>query len=272
MTSGRDEGRSRARGQAIAGVLILALGAVTILAGLTVFQLPEAVTEQGRKITLLYQATHAISFIVFFGVTSGIIWALFRYRRQSPDEQPEQIHGSSVLEVTWTVIPVIILVALFVPSLLLVIDLKTPPAEAETDLKVQAIGHQWWWEFAYPEEGIRVQATPPDYENLDPPTLVVPVGKTVVVEVRSTDVIHSFYVPNMLYKIQAIPGNINLLHFKAEKVGIYTGQCYQFCGVRHSDMLFVLDVREEEDYQRWIQEMKAGEGSGSLQTTSPVSP
>lgn len=246
----------RTRSTAVAIVLIALLGVVTIVAAVTVFQLPEAITEQGERTTLLYQATLIISFIVFFIVTSGIIWAVFRYRRRGP-ELPEQIHGSSVLEIAWTVIPVIILVALFIPSLILVIDLKTPPAAAETDLTVEVVGHQWWWEFIYPD-GTRVQATPPDYDDLSPPRLVVPVNKTVVLKIRSTDVIHSFYVPNLLYKIQAVPGNVNLMHFKAEKVGVYTGQCYQFCGLRHSDMLFVLEVMEEADYQRWLSETKAG--------------
>ena len=247
-------------GSVVAGFLILLLAIVTVVAALTVFQLPEAISEQGRRTTVLYQATLVISFVVFFVVTAGIIWAVFRYRRRSSDELPEQIHGSSKLELTWTVIPVVILVALFIPSLLLVIDLKTPPAEAEVDLTVEAVGHQWWWEFIYPDEGIRVQATPPDYDDLEPPRLVVPVGKTVVVKVRSTDVVHSFYVPNLLYKIQAVPGNVNQMHFKAEKVGVYTGQCFQFCGLRHSDMLFILDVREEADYERWLAETKRTEG------------
>ena len=264
--------RGPAGGTITAVVLIVLLAIVTVVAAVTVFQLPDAITEQGKRIGVLYQATLVISFVVFFGVTAGIIWAVFRYRRRSPDEMPEQIHGSSVLELTWTIVPVIILVALFIPSLIMVIDLKTPPAAAETDLTVEAVGHQWWWEFIYPEEGIRVQSTPPDYDDLEPPRLVVPVGKTVVVKVRSTDVVHSFYVPNLLYKIQAIPGNVNQMHFKAEKVGVYTGQCYQFCGLRHSDMLFILDVREEDDYQRWLADMKGPQAMpDSGAATSPKS-
>lgn len=256
------------RAAVVACLLILTLAAVTLVGALTVFQLPEAVTEQGENITLLYQATLAVSFLIFFGVTAAIIWAIFRYRRRFADELPEQIHGSSALEFTWTIIPVIILVALFVPSLILLIDLKTPPVEAEVDLTVEAVGHQWWWEFIYPDEGIRVQPTPPDYDDLEPPRLVVPVGRTVVVKVRSTDVVHSFYVPNTLYKVQAIPGAVNQLHFKAVKPGVFFGQCYQFCGLRHSDMMFILEVREQADYDAWLAERKqahAADGSsGSL--------
>jgi cytochrome c oxidase subunit 2 len=159
----------------------------------------------------------------------------------------------------WTIIPIIILVALFIPSLILLLDLKTPPSEAEADIVVEVIGHQWWWEFDYVNEGVKVQTTPPNYDDLTPPALVVPVGKTVLLRVRSTDVIHSFYAPNTLYKIQAVPGNINLMHFKVKEgdVGLYRGQCYQFCGLRHSDMRFVLDARTQADFETWVRQTRA---------------
>ena len=245
----------------IALALITILGIVCIVAGLTVLQLPNSVTENGDKVELLYLPVLIISLVVFWGVTSGIIWAVFRYRRKSEDEElPEQIHGSSVLEATWTAIPIIILVALFIPAFILVLDIKTTPDEEDIDVRVEAIGHQWWWEFAYPDDGVGVQQTPPDYENLEPPTLVLPVDQTVLITVRSTDVVHSFSAPNTLYKIQAIPGNVNEMHVKFEDTGVFYGQCYQFCGTRHSDMLFLIDVREQADYEAWLAETQAAQG------------
>jgi cytochrome c oxidase subunit 2 len=244
----------------IAVALIVLLIVVTVVASLTVLQLPDPVTDQGEKIHLLYQPVLVISMIVFVLVTAGIIWAIFRFKRRSSDEMPEQIHGSSTLEALWTIIPVLILVGLFIPALLLVIDLKTPPSEDDADLTVEAVAHQWWWEFIYPDERIRVQQTPPDYEDLTPPALVVPVDKTVRILVRSTDVVHSFYAPRTLYKIQAIPGNVNIMHFKVEKTGTYYGQCYQFCGLRHSDMLFVLDARSDSEYRQWVQQTRTAQG------------
>jgi cytochrome c oxidase subunit 2 len=237
----------------IAIVLIAILAVVTVVGAVTVFQLPSPITEQGNRIHNLFQAVLAISFLVFFAVTAGIIWALFRYRRRD-DSMPVQIHGSSTLEFTWTIIPILILVGLFVPSLILVIDLKTQPAEADADVVIEVIGHQWWWEFNYEDEksGLRIQATPPDYNNLEPPHLVVPEGKTVLLRIRSTDVVHSFSAPHLLYKVQAIPGTINEMHFNAKETGTFLGQCYQFCGLRHADMLWVLDVRSESDYQAWL--------------------
>ncbi len=246
-----------------AGTLIVAFGILVLVASLTVLQLPDAVTEEAQRTEKLYWATLVISMVIYFGVTAGIIWAVFRYRRRRADEFPEQVHGSSTLEIVWTVIPIIILVALFIPSLIMVIDLKTPPDASEIDVEMEAVGHQWWWEFVYCEKGdceattnLHVQRTPPNYANLQPPRMVVPVGETVRIKVRSTDVIHSFSAPNLLYKIQAVPGNVNELHFKMTKAGVYTGQCYQFCGLRHSDMLFVIEGKSAADYQSWLNQQK----------------
>jgi cytochrome c oxidase subunit 2 len=249
-------------GQAVAVGLIFLVILFTLIASQNVLQLPDSITETGDRIKSLYAATLAISLIVYVLVTGGIIWAIFRYKRRDASDMPQQIHGSSVLEFTWTAIPILILVGLFIPAFVLVIDLKTPPDEDEADLVVEAVGHQWWWEFIYPESGVRVQQTPPNYEDLDPPALVVPVGQTVLIKVRSTDVVHSFYAPNTLYKIQAIPGNVNMMYFKikAEDAGVYHGQCYQFCGLRHSDMLFVLDAREPADFDRWQRDERARQG------------
>jgi cytochrome c oxidase subunit 2 len=243
----------------IASALIFILAVVTVVGAVTVFQLPDPVTETAKDVDILYQAVLAISFFVFFLVTAGIIWAIFRYRRVD-DTIPEQVHGSSALEATWTVIPILILVALVVPTLVILLNIKNQPAEDEIDLRVVAVGHQWWWQFNYPDDGLTIQATPPNYDDLEPPTLVVPVGKTIQIEIRSTDVIHSFGVPNTLYKMHAVPGNVNFMHIKVEDVGVYRGQCYQFCGLRHSDMLFILDARSEADYEAWLSETQAAQG------------
>ena len=254
------EGSRRPSGSTmIAVLLILILAVVTIVGAVTVFQLPNSITETGDDVVILYQATLAISFFIFFIVSAGIIWAVFRYRRSGP-ELPEQVHGSTILELTWTIIPIIILVALFIPSYILVVDLKTPPKDDEIGLKVEAVGHQWWWEFIYPDDGIKIQPRPPNYDDLTPPTLVVPVDTVVVIEVRSTDVIHSFSAPNTLYKVHAVPGTINVMHLTFNETGTYTGQCYQFCGLRHSDMLFILQVLSQEDYDQWLADTKQAQG------------
>jgi cytochrome c oxidase subunit 2 len=238
----------------IAGLLILILAIVTTVGALTAFQLPEAITEQGERTVVLYEVTLAVSFVIFFAVTAGIIYAIFRFKRVD-NTIPPQIHGSPLVEYGGVLFAVIVLVALFIPALALVIDLKTQPDREEAGVTIGVVGHQWWWEFDY-ENGVKVQATPPNYDELIPPTLVVPVGTTVLLKIRSTDVIHSFYAPNLLYKIQAIPGNVNEMHFKAKKIGTYTGQCYQFCGLRHADMRWNLQVMSQSDYDKWLSDQK----------------
>ena len=150
------------------------------------------------------------------------------------------------------------------------IDLKTPPSSKEIGLEVEAIGHQWWWEFSYPNDNIHIQTLPPNYSDLTPPKLVVPVGVTVLVRVRSLDVVHSFYIPKFYYKIQAVPGTVNLMHFKVEKPGIYIGQCVQFCGLRHSDMRFVIEALEKDDYARWLNETKRAQQRTETMPTPEV--
>jgi cytochrome c oxidase subunit 2 len=274
----RREGRSKPSPSLIvAGILIVVFGIVVIVASLTVLQLPSAVTEQGKDTKNLYAVVLVISMVIYFGVTAGIIWACFRYRRRD-NELPKQIHGSSVLEFTWTAIPVLILIGLFIPSFLLMRDLKTPPNDKEVEVEMEAIGHQWYWEFVYCQSGpdkcdddagnLHIQRTPPNYTNLVPPMFVVPVGQVVRIQVRSTDVIHSFSVPHFLYKIQAIPGNVNQLHFKVTKAGTYTGQCYQFCGTRHADMRFTVQAMDPADYQTWLSQQKKAQG---LPTDTKVS-
>jgi cytochrome c oxidase subunit 2 len=250
--------RKPSKSTIIAGLLILGVIGITVLGGLTALQPRDSITEQGDRTMLLYNVTLVVSSVIYVLVTSALIWAVFRYKRRGP-AMPVQVHGSNVLELGWTIVPILILVGLFIPTLILVTDLKTPPDDDDVFLTVEAVAHQWWWEFIYPD-GTRIQQTPPNYEDLTPPSLVIPTDKTVVVKVRSTDVVHSFYAPNTLYKVQAIPGTVNQLHFKVEDEGVYYGQCYQFCGLRHSDMLFLLDARTESEYQSWLGEQRRAQG------------
>src|SRR4051812_42544759 len=119
------ESPRQAQSMRLPGLIIAILAVVTIAGGYFAFQLPTPITETGKDVHLLYEVVLIVSFAVFFLVSSGIIYAAFRFRRQG-DAMPAQIHGSSILEITWTAIPILILVVLFVPSFLLVLDLKTP--------------------------------------------------------------------------------------------------------------------------------------------------
>jgi len=268
MQDRRERGSKPSSSMILAGVLIVAVGILVLVGSLTVFQLPSPVTSQAKTTQKLFWAVLAIAMFIYFAVTAGIIWAIFRYRRRD-NALPVQVHGSSVLEFSWTAVPVLILIGLFIPSFIIMRDLKTPPADKDVSVEMEAIGHQWYWEFVYCKSGkdscedpanLHIQKTPPNYTNLVPPQIVVPVGQTVRIQVRSTDVIHSFSVPHFLYKIQAIPGNINEFHFKVTKAGTWTGQCYQFCGTRHADMRFTVQAMEPADYENWLNNQKKAQG------------
>jgi cytochrome c oxidase subunit 2 len=218
-------------------------------------------TDSGRIVQGIYSLVTWIDLAIFIVVFGLLAFAVLRYRvrpGQAAGALPKQVHGNALMELTWTIIPAIILIFIAVPTWSGIFRAARPPAQGA--FIVEAIGHQWWWEFKYLDDGVTVQATPPNYDDLDPPALVVPVGTTIVIDIRSTDVIHSFGIPNTLYKMHAVPGNINQMHITVEDVGVYRGQCYQFCGLRHSDMLFILDARSQADYEAWLRETQAAQG------------
>lgn len=215
------------------------------------------VSSQGTTIYHQFVVVSILSGIVLLIVFGLLGWILLKYRGRTEDEEPEQTAGNKILEITWIGIPIALLVGLFVYS---TITMKSVDADSANALQINVIGHQWWWQFDYPNDGITVQATPPDYENLEPPTLVLPVDAEVVLHLTSTDVVHSFYAPHTLYKMQAVPGNVNTMHLKFEKTGVFPGQCYQFCGLHHADMRFTIQVMSQKDYQAWLKQTQSAQG------------
>jgi cytochrome c oxidase subunit 2 len=256
MESNRGGRSGSNSGTVIAILLIAVLVVATLVATFTVMQFPDHVTEEADDINSLYAITLALATFVFLAVEALIIWVCFRFRRRS-NTDPAQVHGNNRLEFGWTAIPVMIITVLFILSAPLVVDLRDSEADA-ADLTVNVTGRQWFWEYEYPEEGITIQEIP-DYDNPDPPALVVPVDALVVLNITSGDVVHSFYVPDFLYKIQAIPGQINEMHFRAEEIGTFTGQCAQFCGLNHAQMLLRVDVLSQADYDAWVEEQQAAQ-------------
>jgi cytochrome c oxidase subunit 2 len=175
---------------------------------------------------------------------------------------PSRTTHNTFIEVVWTVVPVMILVAVAVPSFrLLFEELKVPPA----DLTVKVTGKQWFWSYSYPDskfefDSIMLQdkdrkADQPRLLSVDN-EMVVPVNKVVHVEVIGADVIHSFSVPSFGIKIDAIPGRLNETWFKAEKEGMYYGQCSQLCGRDHAFMPIAVHVVSEKEYSAWLDTAK----------------
>ena len=175
---------------------------------------------------------------------------------------PSRTTHNTAIEIIWTVVPVMILVLIAVPSFrLLFLELKIPPA----DITVKATGKQWFWSYSYPDskfefDSLMVQDK--DLKSGQPRLLavdnamVVPVNKVVRVLVTGADVIHSFSVPSFGIKIDAIPGRVNETWFKAEREGVYYGQCSQLCGRDHAFMPIEVRVVSEKEYTAWLDQAK----------------
>ena len=205
---------------------------------------PQSVTEQGRAVYNLYNLFLYIAAVVFVVVSGLVLWSVVRYRRRD-DELPKQTHGNNRLELLWTLIPTVIVLALF--AFTLVAQNKVLDKSGQADVNVTVTAFQWSWRFTYEGTGAEVLGTP---ERI--PEMVVPVGQTIRVKLVSADVVHSFYVPQTLFKRQAIPGTENVFDLTFDKVGLYHGQCTQFCGLQHPDMVFRVRVVEQGAYQSWL--------------------
>jgi cytochrome c oxidase subunit II len=181
---------------------------------------------------------------VFVVVAGLLVWSMIRYRRRG-DELPPQVHGNNKLELTWTLIPLLLVVVLFVVTIQG--QNKALEKSARPALEVDVLAFQWSWRFAYEGQGVEVVGSPGNV-----PELVVPVGQPVRIRLRSADVVHSFYVPRALFKRQAIPGRTTEFDLTFEKVGTYQGHCVQFCGLAHDDMLFRVRVVSPGEFQSWL--------------------
>ena len=215
---------------------------------------PRSVTEQGRAIYDLYNLFLYIAAVVFLIVSTLVIWSVVRYRRRD-DELPTQTHGNNRLEIAWTLIPTVIVLVLFVFTIQAQNKVLDPVAQPAVRVTVTAF--QWSWRFTYEGAGAEVIGSP---EHI--PELVVPVGQPVRVKLVSADVVHAFYVPQTLFKRQAIPGFTNEFDLTFEKVGLYHGQCTQFCGLQHPDMVFRVRVVTPGEYQSWLAAARRSTAAG----------
>jgi len=234
---------------------VVALVALALLlAGCAALEPPAAVTAQGQDTRDLYDFVFIIAVVIFFFVEGLIVFAALRYRRKPTDtELPPQIHGNSVLEVLWTVIPTLIVVIMFVFSwqTLNKVDAVSPsPA-----LTVRAVAAQFQWQFDYlAPDGQTVQFTQ------QAPELDLPVGVDVHVILRSKDVIHAFYVPKFLFKRDVVPGRENNFDFTIDPNDVnqtFRGQCAEFCGTFHSTMLFTVKALSPADFKTWLDQQIA---------------
>lgn len=203
-----------------------------------------------------------------------LLYVVVRYRR-SANPVPSRTSHNTVIEVIWTLVPVLILVAIAVPSIRLLANQYSPPS---ADLTVKAIGNQWYWTYQYPDHGdfeiVSNGLSDADAKARGEPRmlavderLVVPAGATVKVIVTSNDVIHAFGIPAFWTKIDAVPGRLNETWFKVDRPGLYYGQCYELCGARHAYMPIAVEVMPPAQFAAWVAS-KGGTMPGAPQPVS----
>jgi cytochrome c oxidase subunit 2 len=246
----------------------------------------DQVTPIGREAAgfhnwILMPAITIITLIVLF----LMLYVILRYRRAAHPVPSRTTHNTTV-EVLWTLIPVLILVVIAVPSIRLLAHQYSPP---QADVTVKVIGNQWFWTYEYPDHGIEITSNMlAEQANAQPGAkfrtdadgpkllavderMVVPVGSTIKLIVTSADVIHAFGVPAFWVKMDAVPGRLNETWFHAEQPGIYYGQCYELCGARHAYMPIAVEVVSKEDFARWVAS-KGGTMPGAPGSTAASNP
>jgi cytochrome c oxidase subunit 2 len=230
-------------------------------------------------------------FIMCIFVLLLLIWVVIRYRAAA-NPTPSRTSHNTIIEVIWTLFPVLVLVSIAVPSIRLLAHQYNPP---KADLTVKVIGNQWYWTYQYPDNGdfevvsnilkeksevkpgarFRTDADGPRLLAVDE-RMVVPAGAVVKIITTSNDVIHSFAMPAFWVKMDAIPGRLNETWFKVDRPGVYFGQCSELCGARHAYMPIAVEVVSKAQYAQWVASkggtMPGAKPAANPDATSPASP
>ncbi|MGH9213836.1 MAG: cytochrome c oxidase subunit II [Acidimicrobiales bacterium] len=200
-----------------------------------------------REIDNLVNPVFIVAGVVFVIVEFGMLFLLWRFRRRKDDDDttaPAQIHGSSVLEWGWTIVPALILLFVGIGTVATVFAVQAKADD--TTMSVEVIGQQWWWEFRYDTDGDG------ETDIVTANDLVVPAGQAIGLDVQSRDVIHSFWIPALNGKKDAVPGRTHELVVEADEPGTYVGQCTEYCGLSHAYMRQRLVALSEPDFEAWV--------------------
>ncbi|MCX6431457.1 MAG: cytochrome c oxidase subunit II [Actinobacteria bacterium] len=253
--------RRRARAAAIGlGALAITLTASGCTANEAFFMnLPDPATKEGAITQNLWQGSWIAAWSVGIVTWGLMIWAFIAYRRRHKDDVPEQTKYNVPIEILYTIVPLIMILGLFWftakdQSEILAVS-------NDQDQTVNVVAYRWNWGFNYLDSDAYAVGTP----NA-PAVLVLPVNEKIRFELTSPDVIHSFWVPSFLFKMDVIPGKTNVFELTPDKIGTYDGKCAELCGVDHSRMLFTVKVVERAEYDAYIAELKARGQSGMLNT------
>ena len=212
----------------------------------------EAFGPVAQKQLDLFNVILWVMVAVFILVEGVLVYAIVRYRRRPGDAKPPQIHGKTSLEIVLTIIPTILVLALGIWSVFTLFEIEEPPTDGPTPLQVTVTGHQWWFEFEYPDAGNGKKIITAN-------EMRIPVDRPIQITLKSDDVIHSFWVPKLAGKLDMVPTHINKMWFQADSdklkedlpVTLY-GQCAELCGLAHALMRFRVTVMEQADFDSWV--------------------
>ena len=222
------------------------------------------------RIIELHDLVLVIITVITLFVAGLLIWVIIRYNAQR-NPIPSQTSHNTIIEILWTVIPVLILVVIAIPSFRLIYYQDRTP---DPDMTIKVTGHQWYWEFSYPDQGnVDIESRYIHDEDLKPGQLrlldvdnqvVIPVGKKIRILTNSTDVIHSFFIPAFGVQRYAIPGRTIETWMEADQVGTFYGECNQICGQDHSRMPISVKAVSEADFKTWIEAAKKSASAAAL--------
>ncbi len=201
-------------------------------------------SDFSRELDGLFKDIFWWAVVVFLVVETLLLIAIARFRARPGAPEPKPVHGHTMLEIGWTLAPALILVFIAVPTMRTVFN--TAGHAPEGALRVEVIGHQWWWEYRYPTLSISA------YNELH-----IPARTPIQIEMTSADVIHSFWVPALGGKRDLIQGRTNRIAFKTDSIGEYWGQCAEFCGASHANMRLRVFVQTDSAFQRWVDQQRA---------------
>ena len=201
-----------------------------------------------EQIDNLQRPVFYVAGVVGVIVFAAVAWVMYRYRDRG-QAIPEQTHGKPAVEIVLTVIPVLILLGVAVPTAGTIFKLAKT---SDTEMTINVTGQQWWWEYDYPASGSNIEQYGITAPIVTAGQLVIPENTKVLLRVTSRDVIHSYWIPKLNGKKDSVPGRVHLLRMEGSKPGIYAGQCTEFCGLSHSYMRMEAVVLSRADYDKWV--------------------
>lgn len=238
-----------------AGQVALGLALTLLLAGCASDAPQDSLDPAGpyaQKIDDLFKPVFLIAVVVFVVVEALVVFAIIKFRRRPDDDDldfPDQIHGSTKMEIGWTILPALVLGAVGVFTVPVLFDLNDEPADA---MEVTVWGQKYWWGYEYePQDDYGISQAFVTANELH-----IPAGRPVYMEMRSRDVIHSFWAPRLNGKRDVVPGRVHHWSLEADEPGVFSGQCAEFCGTSHANMRLKVVAHSAESWEQWVADME----------------